>query len=364
MIDWGASGRSDEYTFHLVDPFSLAEIGQVIEVDADKSGVVWGYYTDNLMTASLTLLNADYRTAERDYLIRIKQRTAIDNITSWRTLGTVFVDSHAGSSLYGLTNRKANCYSTLWRYTQDKLSSDFYRPTGYNVVDEIRELVHADGGILAVGEGVDTSRVHTRDIIFELGTKRSEVLNTIAGWINCQIGIDPDGRITLEPYITPRDRAVSYTFEAGRNCIYLPGYDDSTSGSPINRVVAYYSRNTAKDDDPFPLTDRVIVDLPSGYEFSYQRSGRRRTEILKLADACEHTELEDKATTYLYENCGDTSYIEIQHVSASEVIPGAVVRYINNTDGPNPVNRLCMVADIDMSLTPGGLCKTKLKLID
>ena len=129
---------------------------------------------------------------------------------------------------------------------------------------------------------------------------------------------------------------MKYTFEAGSNCVYVPGVDISdTSADAVNRVLAYFSRSSKQDDpekdnyDPYPLTDSVWVDLPEGHKFSYERIGRRRSYVMKLTEPCSHEELTAKAKRYLDENCGSVQYYEIEHVSIPTLRTGDVVRYIN-----------------------------------
>ena len=366
MIDYGKSGRRDSFSFHLVDPFSLQETGETIDVEEGASSITWGFYTDNKCSGSLKMLNS----ANKDKLVRVNQAIVIGDTRIDVTLGTFFVDSSGTSAKYRRIERDAAIYSTMWRFTQDILVTDFWHPLGTNVVDEIRYLVEVDGGKLSVGEGVNTERTHTRDIWFEIGENRAKVLNTIAGWIDCQVGVDPYGYITLDPYISPANKAVRYTFEAGSNCVYVPGVDISdTSADAVNRVLAYFSRSSKQDDpekdnyDPYPLTDSVWVDLPEGHKFSYERIGRRRSYVMKLTEPCSHEELTAKAQRYLDENCGSVQYYEIEHVSIPTLRAGDVVRYINDIDYEEPIDCKCLVSEMSMTLKPGAPCKTKLKVV-
>ena len=365
MTDWGRSNRTDRFEFCLCDPFSLNETG-VVEADPSASSLTWGYYTDNLYSGTVTLANENPIKLEKDRLVRVKHVVTADGVTDSRTIATMFVKDCPGSSKFGLTKYKANCYSTLYRYTQDVLTSDFSRKKGYNAVQAIRDIVEETGGKLRVLDGTDTSRTFGNDVWLELGTTRMEALNTIAGWIDSQIACDAEGYVTIEPYLRPSEKPVKYTFEAGRNCTYLPGVEEEDNRADIvNRVVAYYTRESKKDDDQYPLTDRVCVELDAKSAFSYERCGRYQTEVIKLTEPCSHEDLEKKASTYLNENSGEIRHYTIEHVSIPGLTVGEVVDYENDTDYDEPVSARCMIVQMDMrSLTPGAKCTTKLKRID
>lgn len=365
MTDWGKSNRVDRFEFVLCDPKTLAEVGKV-DADPAASSLTWGYYTDNLYSGTITLAGTNPTKLSKDRLVRVRHIVEADGEVSSRNLATMFVKECAGTSKFKLQTYKASCYSTLYRFTQDVITQDLSRKKGYNLVKLIREVVEATGGKLRVLDGVNLERQIKRNIWFELGTNRMEILNTAAGWMNCQIGCDEDGYVTLYPYVKPSKKNVKYTFEAGRNCTYLPGVEEEDNRSDIvNRVLMYFSRESKEKGDTLPLTDRAVATLPEKYAFSYARCGRYQTTVVKLTEPCSHEDLVEKAETYLMENSGEIRHHIIEHVSIPDLTVGDVVLYENDTDYAEPVSDLCMVVQMDMkSLTPGAKCTTKLKIID
>lgn len=379
-VDWGRSGRRDAYSFHLVDPFTLQETGELLEADPYQSSITWGWETDNTYSGSIRTITS----TTRDRLVRVRQSINVGGQSHSVTLGTFFIDETPTSALYGRVSRNLTAYSTMWRYTQDVLAKDFVRAKGYNVVQAIRDLVEEEGGLLLVEPGVNTAKTFGNPIWQEIGQNKAAIIRKIASWIDCVVYSDADGYVVLAPYTAPEDKAVRYEFESGRNCVYVPGIEISdSSASAVNRVVAWWSRSSipktarknadgsyVKDDagetvydldDDYGLSDCVTVDLPYHHAFSFERVGRRRTYVMKLTEACSHADLEAKATAYLNENCGSTRYYEIEHVSVPEIAVGDVVRYVNPHDYSEPIDCKCLVTEISMSLTPGGLCKTKLR---
>ncbi len=292
-MDWAASGRRDDYSFHLVDPVSLVETGETVDV-VEGGTITFATSADNRVTASLGLHNAS-----TDRMIRIKHTITLPGgYQHGETLATLFVDGESAQAQYHHSTRDVSLYSTLLRATADVCARDFARPAGTNIVGEIRDLLETDGGKLRVLQGVDADRTHTVPVWWEVGTKRSKVLDDLAMWTGCEYGVDEDGYITWGRYIDPMNRPLAYVFEDGENCVYKSGYQlDYGADDAYNRVVAHFARQSKQDDpskdnyDPYPLSDSVYVDLPATHPYSYERLGRRKAFDLKVSDPCDHASL-------------------------------------------------------------------------
>lgn len=351
-IDWGRSGRKDSYSFYTVDPFTLQENGQ-IEIDAKKSKLTWGYGTENLLSGSLSAINS---TTRRN-LIRVKHTIDFPHGEQYtHTLGTLFVDNSGNSAKFRKVVRGLNCYSTLWRFTQDCLVEDYYKPAGSNAIEALNDFISAEGGRMLLGVNTTSNATFSSEVWHEIETNRGEVLRDLASRINCEVSVNPEGFIVVDGYIPVQNRPVSYTFEAGANCNYLPGVEMSdTADDAVNRVIAYYS-----DKDS---TERVMVDLEYFEPFSYKSIGRRVSKFLKVDEPASREELRNLAFNYLHANKGTTQHFEIEHVYIPDVQTGKLVRYINNNDFETPIDNVCLVEQIDMELGPGGMCKTKLRVV-
>ena len=352
MTDWGASNRKDRFEFWLCDPFTLDEIER-LDVDASKSSISWDMDSDPIYSGTIAAM----QPVTRDRLIRVRHTVKVGKVSRTDTIATMFVQNAPVKALYGSESRSATCYSTLLRLTNDKLDSDFSRPAGYNVVQAIRDLVESVGGRVAVSDPNDdfNSREFGKPIWFELEENRMDVVRTIASWIDCEIGCDGDGVVTLSPAISPEDKHVAYRFMAGRNCVYVPGAESDDMGSEAaNKIVAYYTDGTD--------TDRVVVELGEDSEFSFARCGRYQTDFLEINSKCTHDALERKAKAHLFEKSGERKFYIIEHVSIPGLKVGDVVEYENDSDFAEPVKERCVVAQMDMkSLTPGAKCVTKIR---
>lgn len=356
-VDWGRSGRRDDYSFFRVDPFTLQETGETIEVVSGSNNVTWSLSSENYVSASLHL----FRTTDADKLIRIKHTITLpDGYQESETLGTFFVDYSEADAKYGAVDRQANCYSTLMRFTDDVLAQDFVRPAGTNIIGEVRDLVTADGGRLVVDTTVDTDRQHTVGVWFQAGTNRAQVLRQIADWTGCVLGVDDLGNITWSKYVPPEQRPQKAILDA----VYLPGFHISTnSADTVNRVVAQFSRQSKQDGDPYPLADSAYVDLPAEHPYSYGHIGRRKAHYLSVGDPCSHDELVAQANRYLEEHAGGVDWYQVEHVGIPGLRPGHIVLWSGSNDASHNFGAVCLVEEISMELGPGAMCKTKLRAV-
>jgi len=353
------SGRTDSYTFSLVDPFNLTETGEDVDVEEGQSNITWGEETDNLCSATICLANA----ATKDRLIRVKHTITLPTGEQYdEVLGTFFVNSSNASALHGSVRRTCDCYSTLWRFTQDVLASDIAKPEGYSVVEEVREIVEADGGKLVVMPGSDSNATHTMDVWWPIGMNKGELLESLANWTGNELGVNELGFITWNGYVPPANRPVSYEFEEGANCVYLSGFElNDNRRDAVNRVVAYYSQNNSDEGSLYPTSDYVVVDLPDSNRFSYVNTGRRATYALDVGQPCSTADLRSQAERYLYSHNGAQEFVIIQHVGIPGLRVGQKVRYSNHLDSDQGLSDEYIVEQISMTLGPGALCQTKIR---
>lgn len=382
MTDWGASQRTDSYEAVSVDPFTLQETGERLELNWGETTVVYGMETDNFYSASISTVDP----VSLDRLIRLRHSIEIGGEVYEEVLGTFFVDTKPETALRKRITRKASCYSTLWRVMDDTLRTDFYRAYGENVVEAIEFIAQADGGLALRGTGCATHRTFGRDIFFPLGDNKGETMQEIAGWVNNVVLPDPYGYLVIQGIPDPATAAIEYVFEEGDNCTYLPGATlDDTHADGYNRVIASWSRSsvpkTARkdengdyvkdgdgntvydDDDDFGLSGNVCVQLPATHPFAFERIGRNKTYHLKVTEPCSAADLEAQAQAFLNDNCGSTDYIEIEHLGIPGLRPYAVVMYRNDTDFEEPIIKRCQIVEMDMTLSYGCRTKTKMKVI-
>ena len=367
LVDWGASGRVDRYYARLVDPLTLSEVGEVQLRDSGSS-ITYSYSSDNHVEATIDLAEGDYLQGQQQRMIRVYDEVRIGGFDQSYCLGTFFVANLTNNSKFGREQRKLSCYGPMYRFTQDYMAEDFSRPLGSNCVDNIRYIVEQHGGTLVVNGDVDTSQVHTKDINFPVGSNLADTLNTYAGWINAEIVTVNDGTLMLRHYYSPQDLSPVYTFEEGANCVYTPGLEFETNrDEPINRVIAFYSREKNQPDpnkanyDPYPLMDSCHVELGPAEPFSFENCGRYRTQVMEVQQPATHEDLVAFAQRVLETSAASILNVSIEHVGIPWLRVGDLVKYVNNRD-PGRANVCYAIVD-EMainSLSP--LCMTKTKL--
>lgn len=377
-IDWGGTGRLTYYTLRLVDPFTLGEVSGDIDIDVDSTSVTYAYETDNHMQATISLSEGDYHniTADGDGysfdgMVRLYQTVMIGDFSQSYQMGTFYVSNVSTTSMYGRSVRKLTCYGPMWAFTQDVLAQDFVRSAGTNCWDAMTDIVDYDNGHIRAGDGFDTSRTHTVDVWFPVAANRAEALNVYAGWLNSEIVSDMDGFLRVRPYIEPSQREPVFSFDQGNSCIYKAGIEwDTNRDEPVNRVVAYFSRESKQDDpskdnyDPYPLSDSCYVDLPDSADWSYRRCGRRRTEVLHVTDPCSHEDLVAQAQRYLDSSSAANLYITIEHAGIPWLRVGDVVTYYNSSDMSTIVDNRCVITEMSISrLSPMCMTKTKMRVV-
>lgn len=365
-VDWGASGRTDTYSMALVDPFSLQEVGTA-EFVPSASSITWASDTDVLAQASLTVLT-DTHGRDRDWMLRVKHHVAVGGFELDETLGTFFVEDPSRDHVDGRSSGRLNCYSTLWRMSEDVLFRDYMEAAGANALEACARLVRAAGGKMTSDLGVDPQAVLIADEFHQIGENRLEVMRTVAGSMGWRVGVGRDGDVVLTPYSRPVDRPVRYTFDDTADGIALVGFSESSTRSEaVNRVVAWWSRESLPSPDDgtaaWGLTARYMADLAEDRPFSYQRTGRRRTHAMQLSEPCSPEALAVRAEDYLEANAGDAVDITIRHPQVPGLELGDVVIFRDSVDAAEPVAWRCEVIRMSASLTPGMVCETRLRVV-
>ena len=129
-------------------------------------------------------------------------------------------------------------------------------------------------------------------------------------------------------------------------------------------MVAYFSRESKQDDDAYPLSDSVTVDLPDSADFSYAHTGRRRTDVLEVTEPCDHASLQSQAQRLLDSSSGAWLDIVIEHASVPFLKVGDCVSFENKYDHDAPFRLSCIVMEMSVSsLSPFCMTQTKLRTI-
>lgn len=352
--DLGQSGRKNTFRVYRVDPFSLEEYGPPLAIHEDLGSITYDKTSDNLYSATLNFLEP----VSRDYLIRVKQDISLPgNRNIQYTYGTFFIEKCPETHLYGHPTYKASCYSTMLRYTKDVLVGPLYWGPGYKVVDAIRETVAVDGSYFQVLPGNNMERTFSVPVYFPDNYKVSDMLTEMAYWINCEIYPDEYGNIVLAPYQNATEKPISYQFEVNSTtCICEAGYSlEDVQSDAYNRWKVYYSTSEG--------SGLAQAMLPSTHPYSYHRIGRWVTYSEQIQNPCSEEELQALANRRMAENSINDKYLQIRCAFHPDVGIGDTVRYVNATDGPEPISHICEVVQLDVELNISNMCTVKLRIL-
>ena len=143
--DWGAPGRTTRYYAKIVDPFTLIDTSEEIELDLDGTSITYAYESDNHMEATITISEGDYHNIissgrTLDGMVRIYQVVGAGDYSGIFCMGTFYVSNLSNSSKFGITNRKLTCYGPMWAMTQDSTIFDFVRHPGDNAWEAMQYI--------------------------------------------------------------------------------------------------------------------------------------------------------------------------------------------------------------------------------
>lgn len=353
MTDWGASGRRDTYWAELVDPFTLDATG-TIDIEDGKCSITYGYYTDHVYSASVPAVEGYVAGS----MIRLWHRVQVDDYDGSYPMATLFVDDRPSKSIFGRQDTSLSCYSPLYRFSKDCFTGDYKVAKNTVISTAIKKLVEQRWGIIDIDDNVST-KATGKDNSFECGSVMLNALNDMCGWCGAELLPDGWGHLRLQPYHEPKDKQPVFRFDA-TNSMYVSGYSrDDGFGDSYNRAMVFYSVSNGS-----PTTRRSVKDLPDTHPFSREHLGMFRTIVTKLTDRVyTQAELDKMASQLLANNAAGEDYIEIEHVGIPGINVGDVVEYENLVDGAQPIDVRCIITEMNVSLNPGCMTKTKMRVI-
>lgn len=358
--DWGATGRRDTYSFALVDPHTMQEVGP-LEADAAESSVTFALDSDHMASAKIRRVNWPAGNLGLDRMIRVTHTaTAADGTQAREVLGTFFPSIPKRTAKNGTALEDVECVSALAALSQDVTDDTFHAPAGSNVVGNIRRLVSYAGRPLSVAPGVDTARLHTVDIFREKGENRLDFVREYAGWIGCTISPAPSGAVSLEPKVQANTQQPVYRFADTAAGVHVAGFSLSVPDAPLNHVLAWWSSDTAT---PWGYSGRAVADLPATSPFSFESMGRRFSESLEVTEPCSPEELQGRASEHLVANAAAAT-VEITHASVPGLMVGDIVTFSDSSADVSPVIYTCRIKQMEMTLGPFCLCRTTLEILD
>lgn len=205
-----------------------------------------------------------------------------------------------------------------------KADESFVVDAGVQVIPKVIELINSVGEsrITATDNGKISRYSHT----WPPGTAMLRIVNDLLLSVDYSaVWVDGYGFFRLEPYILPRNRAISRTFRAGQASIHSPSWTrEQDIASVPNKVVA-----VTTGTGPEPGMIATAVNTRDDSPYSYQnRGGRWVVKHYEGVEAVDQASLDALAERYLWGASSPSAHLKVSHAVVPVEI-GQVVRFIS-----------------------------------
>lgn len=203
-LDWRDQTRLDELSFWLASPQDpTGTVRRLDGVDASGGSIDQGYYTDTRVSGKLRVHGGGW---ERNQLVRVTHSV---RGSSWsEDLGTFFVSKSPGKWQDGEWVDDLTLQSALWALGQGKVAQPLVVRSGTTVRTAMGNLLTGWGRPYRDLASSDARL--SADVVYESGKSYLSVLYDLAGTAGVRLGVDGRGRVTLEDYVEPSQKAASF----------------------------------------------------------------------------------------------------------------------------------------------------------
>jgi hypothetical protein len=346
-VDWTVS-RQGAMRFVRVDYTTRQELEELTTIQPGGS-ISRNLDTDLKEQGALSCVDPP---SLGDDLIRIYYDVTDDD---GNTESVVLATMHAvkASAQYTPAAQKAGLtlYSALLTLQQAALQESLTLPAASVAVDEAVDLCETLG--LPVIASVSTKEL-TADASWASGTSYLKIINWLldfAGFWSCQV--DGWGRVVMNPYEAPGDRAPVREFTAGEDCTFLPDVALESDSFSVPNVCVLTSSNAGT----VLVGSYENADPASPY--STVTRGREIVLSETVDDAVDEADLDARAEKRLIAATASTEKLTVKHAHAPVTI-GDVVFFTWAEHG------LAMRASIqsqEIALGPAALITSTLKRV-
>jgi len=243
-------------------------------------------------------------------------------------------------------------YSALLTLQDTSIDASLTIAAGAVAVSEAAKIC-TDLGLPVVASA--SSKQLGTDMSFDAGTPYLAVVNELLAYAGYwSASVDGWGRVLMEPYQDPSERAPVWDFIAGANCIFLPDVEvGSDAFSVPNKYVL-----TCSNPDGAPLIGSYTNTDPAS-PFSTVTRGRTITKSETVNDAVDVADLNARAKARLITETASTETVSLQHAYA----PVRVADAVSLNWAAHGLSMRGAIQSQDIALVPSALTKTTLKRI-
>lgn len=230
-------------------------------------------------------------------------------------LGTFMPVAPSRNVYSGYSTSTVKMYGRLQELLDDKFATPVVIEGGTNAVQAAADVCRQQG-LTVIADPSDYVTTNSRTYGFGVEQNTQDSDDSKLGMVNDLLSLagfraaktDPMGRVLLERYVNPADRAPSWTFEEGADSKFESSVtEEHDITSAANHVVVRYGNEEkviigeAYDTDPdSPLSTvsrgRVITQ---GYSYTDLPKGKNDSEMQAYADAQAASKLKTAQATIL-----------------------------------------------------------------
>jgi len=199
-----------------------------------------------------------------------------------------------------------------------------------------------------------STRALTTDASWDAGTSYLKIVNYLldcAGFWSARV--DGYGRVVMGAYEAPKDRAATWEFVSGPDCVFVPEVSLESDAFNTPNVCVLNCSN------PAGVVTGSYTNADPASPYSTQTRGREIVLVETVTDAIDEDDLNTRAEKRLVAATAVTERVGIKH-SFVPVTAGDVVKLTWGTHG---LSMLASVQSQDISLTPAGPTTASLKRV-
>lgn len=270
---------------YAVDPHNFDLTRCEIEGLQQSGHITWGYDSDTRVSASISVLDPTFPHGSWIRLV-------VEAPEYTEELGT-FAISHIQKEEVGENSLLVSydLQSVLWALSEDRGGYHYCIGSGVKTQTAAARIVSDVCGRkyrFLPGMRDTASGSNT---VYEIGDSFLSILFDICNKSNNRLDCDGHGRITFEPYISPRNREYDVEIDERdpRSIVLDSGLtEDDSSGEAYNRTIVYYKgRPEGSDKDVEILAGGQVV---SSDPISASVTGVTRTQVHTVNDMSPATQ--------------------------------------------------------------------------
>lgn len=219
-------------------------------------------------------LTVDDRGQNIDWLsnrVRVTYNPGISGVAAW-PVATMLFTSPTLRVVDGLQSYSVDLLSKLAVIDEDTVDGVYSLEAGTPIIAAVVELIQSAGeSRISVTPSDATLR---NSIVFDAAESKLTIINTLleaAGYWS--LWCDGGGQFRVEPYVAPRDRAVSFVFAAGEASIHKPVWEREQDLASVPNKFQVVGEGSETDA---PLVGVAVNEDPDSI-FSIPSRGRTIT---------------------------------------------------------------------------------------